>query len=62
MISNAAESTRVPSLANPVMDVKTDIAATAQATFTGATLKFNNTTSNQDGCKGATVELSFAAA
>lgn len=31
-----------------------------QTTFSGASLGFNNTTSNQDGCKGATVHLGFA--
>jgi hypothetical protein len=30
-----------------------------QATFSGASLGFNNTASNQDGCKGATVNLLF---
>ena len=29
-------------------------------TFSGASLGFNNTGSNQDGCKGATVNLNFA--
>lgn len=33
---------------------------TDQTTFSGATLGFNNTASNQDGCKGATVNLDFA--
>ena len=37
-----------------------DLAQNATATFTGATLGFNNTASNQDGCKGATVNLSYA--
>jgi hypothetical protein len=27
--------------------------------FTGATIKFNNKASNQDGCKGATVNLAY---
>jgi hypothetical protein len=36
--------------------------ATSSA-FTGATLGFaNSTTANQDGCKGATVNLAYAAA
>lgn len=30
-------------------------------TFSGATLAFNNTTADQNGCKGATVTLSYAA-
>ena len=29
-------------------------------TWTGATIAFNNTAANQDGCKGATVNLSYA--
>jgi hypothetical protein len=33
---------------------------TDQTTFSGATLGFANSASNQDGCKGATVNLSFA--
>lgn len=49
-------------LALPVMTIGRDIAAGALASFTGATLKFNNTTANQDGCKGATVNLAYAAA
>ena len=32
---------------------------TDQTTFSGASLGFNNTGSNQDGCKGATVNLLF---
>jgi hypothetical protein len=51
-------------LANPVMSIGTagvDIAAGAFENFTGATLKFNNKASNQDGCKGATVNLAYAA-
>ena len=31
-----------------------------QTTFSGASLGFNNTPSNQDGCKGAIVHLGFA--
>lgn len=37
------------------------VAAGAEATFSGATLAFNNKTTNQDACKGATVNLSYAA-
>jgi hypothetical protein len=29
-------------------------------TWTGASIQFNNTTANQDGCKGATVAISYA--
>ena len=48
-------------LANPVMTVGTEVAAgTAKGAWTGATIKFNNsTTVNQDGCKGATVNLAY---
>jgi hypothetical protein len=50
-------------LANAVMTVGADIpAGTAQGSWTGATIQFNNTASNQDGCKGATVALAYAIA
>lgn len=40
----------------------TELAPGTSTTFTGATLAFkNSTTLNQDGCKGATVNLSYAA-
>jgi hypothetical protein len=48
-------------LAGPIMPVRQDVAAGTSATFTGATIKFNNKTTNQDGCKGATVALAYAA-
>ena len=48
-------------LVGPVMLVGKDLAMNAQAGFTGASLKFNNKTTNQDGCKGATVNLAYAA-
>jgi hypothetical protein len=48
-------------LATPVMTVTTDVPAGATVPFTGATLKFNNKAdANQDGCKGATVNLAYA--
>ncbi|HEY3556031.1 MAG TPA: hypothetical protein VGL05_01130 [Kribbella sp.] len=47
-------------LSNPVMSVATDIPASGSAGFTGATIKFNNKLTNQDGCKGATVNLAYA--
>ncbi|MET9270580.1 hypothetical protein [Kribbella sp. NPDC003557] len=47
-------------LATPVMNVATDVAAGATVPFTGATIKFNNKAANQDGCKGATVNLAYA--
>lgn len=47
-------------LSNAVMNVKQDLAPGASATFSGATLGFNNKpTTNQDGCKGATVNLAY---
>lgn len=49
-------------LAAPVMSVAADVAAGTTVTFTGATLKFANSITNQDGCKGATVNLAYAAA
>ncbi len=48
-------------LASPVMAVGSDLATSATASFTGASLKFNNKTTNQDGCKGATVNMAYAA-
>ena len=47
-------------LASPVMTVGEDVAAGATVPFTGATIKFNNKATNQDGCKGATVNLAYA--
>ena len=49
------------SRASPTMTVDADIAAGDTVTFTGATLQFNNKATNQDGCKGATVNLSYDA-
>lgn len=48
-------------LLNPVMTIPAeDVAPTATSSvFSGATLGFHNTTSNQDGCKGATVNLHY---
>lgn len=48
-------------LTSPDMAVGQDLASGASATFTGAQLSFNNKATNQDGCKGATVHLSYAA-
>ena len=47
-------------LSNPIMTVQKDIASGTNEVFTGATLQFNNKLTNQDGCKGATVNLSYA--
>ncbi len=49
-------------LANASMTVGAEVAAgTGQGSWSGATIKFNNKTTNQDACKGATVTLSYAA-
>ncbi len=48
-------------LASPIMAVGSDVAAGATVPFSGATLKFNNKATNQDGCKGATVNLTYTA-
>jgi hypothetical protein len=50
-------------LASAAMTVNADVpAGTSQGSWTGATIKFNNKVSNQDACKGATVNLSYAVA
>jgi hypothetical protein len=50
-------------LANAVMTVNAQVAAgTAKGSWTGATIQFNNKATNQDACKGATVNLSYAIA
>jgi hypothetical protein len=47
-------------LANAVMTVGAQVpAGTTQGSWTGATLKFNNKATNQDACKGATVNLAY---
>jgi hypothetical protein len=47
-------------LANAAMTVNTQVpAGTSQGSWTGATLKFNNKATNQDACKGATVNLAY---
>ncbi len=49
-------------LANAVMPVSNDLSAGETAPFTGATLAFNNKAGvNQDGCKGATVTITYTA-
>jgi hypothetical protein len=49
-------------LSNPTMTITpTDLATGQTASFSGATLGFHNLATNQDGCKGATVNLSYAA-
>lgn len=46
-------------LAGAVMSVNAEAAADDTTTWGGATIKFNNKASNQDACKGATVNLSY---
>jgi hypothetical protein len=47
-------------LANPIMTVGAQVpAGTAQGAWTGATIQFNNKATNQDACKGATVNLAY---
>ena len=48
-------------LANPIMTVNAELPTDGSATFSGATLAFNDKDSNQDGCKGATVQLAYSA-
>jgi hypothetical protein len=48
-------------LSNATMSVGAQVpAGTAQGAWTGATLAFNNKATNQDACKGATVNISYA--
>lgn len=48
-------------LANATMTVNADVPAGSNVgSWTGATIKFNNKATNQDACKGATVNLSYA--
>ena len=50
-------------LASATMSVGHEVAAgNAKDAFTGATIKFNNKTTNQDACKGATVALAYVIA
>jgi hypothetical protein len=49
-------------LANAVMTVGAEVpVGTAQGSWTGATIKFNNKGTNQDQCKNATVALAYLA-
>jgi hypothetical protein len=48
-------------LAGATMTVNADVpAGTGQGSWSGATIKFNNKAVNQDACKNATVNLSYA--
>jgi hypothetical protein len=49
-------------LSDEVMTVGQDLDAGEAATFTGATIAFLNKATNQDACKGATVNLLYTAA
>lgn len=50
-------------LTNATMAVGAEVpAGSAQGAWTGAKIKFNNKASNQDACKGATVNLAYAIA
>lgn len=43
------------------MTVNADVpAGLGKGTWTGATIRFNNTATNQDSCKGARVNLAYA--
>jgi ABC-type glycerol-3-phosphate transport system substrate-binding protein len=47
-------------LASAAMTVGHEVpAGTGVDSFTGATIRFNDKAANQDGCKGATVELTY---
>ena len=47
-------------LSNAAMTVNAEIPnGTAQGSWSGATIQFNNKATNQDGCKGATVNLAY---
>jgi hypothetical protein len=47
-------------LANATMTVNAEIpAGSSQGAWTGATIHFNDKASNQDACKGATVNLAY---
>ena len=50
-------------LANPTMNVGAQVApGTPVGSFSGATIKFNNKPTNQDACKGVTVNLAYSIA
>jgi hypothetical protein len=47
-------------LANAAMTVNAEVpSGNAKGSWTGATIKFNNKATNQDACKGATVNLAY---
>ena len=50
-------------LASAAMSVNNEVpVGSAKGAFTGATVKFNDKATNQDACKGATVNLAYAIA
>jgi hypothetical protein len=46
-------------LADTTMTVNQELAKDAQASFSGASIKFNNKITNQDACKGASLVLTY---
>jgi hypothetical protein len=50
-------------LASPTMNVSAEVpAGNGKGSFTGATIKFTDKPTNQDACKGATVNLAYTIA
>jgi hypothetical protein len=49
-------------LANATMAALQEVAVGTGGTWTGATVQFNNTTANQDACKGKTLNIHYAVA
>jgi hypothetical protein len=47
-------------LSNNPLTYNAEVLANDTSTWTGPAIAFNNTGSNQDGCKGATVNLAYA--
>lgn len=47
-------------LTGAAMTVNAEVPSGTGGAWTGATLQFNNKATNQDGCKGATVNLAYA--
>ena len=46
-------------LDDAVMPVDAEVPVGTGGSWTGATIQFNNTTDNQDGCKGATLNIDY---
>ena len=47
-------------LSNPTVTINTDLTPGQTVPFSGPTLGFNDKATNQDGCKGATVNLAYS--